>query len=152
MSDKLIPLKLLGYQLLDDLVASKGNDFIRDILVERLAEGDNPADISKEEFGVPYVVLRGWIELNCPDAIALAGRARADVLEWKATNLVENAEPEEVSLVRMQSEHYMKIASKLDRVKWGDKSDGGMSSAGGTNFTIVIGDARPELNVIESNG
>lgn len=138
-----------GYQLLDGLVESKGNRFIHDVLLERLSNGDSPAVIAQEEFGIPYAVLRGWIELHCPDAVALAGRARADILEWEATDAVRGAVPETVALAKLQSDHFMKLAGRLDRAKWGDKYEGVGGGAGGMNFTIVIGDAHPAGKVIE---
>ena len=142
-------LKRLGYQMLDELVEKKGVDYIHDVLMAQLSQGIAPSVIAKEEFGIPYVVLKGWIELHCPEDVALAYRARADELEWEATEAVRNAEPETVSVAKLQSDHYMKLAGKLDRAKWGDKQEG--VSAGGLNFTIVIGETHPAIpaNVIE---
>ena len=122
-----------GYAVLDSLVEEHGNDWLHERLMDSLMEGKRPTEIAGE-FGVPYVVLRGWIEKHCPDDVALAGRARADELEWKATDAVENAVSEEVALAKLRAEHYMKIAGRLDRGKWGDKD----VAAGGSGITVVV--------------
>jgi len=123
----------LGYARLDSLVEDQGDEWLHDQLMCRLMEGERPTDIARS-FAIPYVVLRGWMEKNCPDAVALAGRARADELEWKATNVVESAEVETVGLAKLQAEHYMKLAGKLDRAKYGDKD----VSGGGSGITVVV--------------
>lgn len=111
------------YAHLDEIVESRGMDWMYDILMDRLSAGDNPQDIAREEFDLPWYIVRQWIEKNCPDAVALAGRARADSLEWNASEIVANATPDTVSLAKLQSDHMMKIAGKLDRAKWGEVKD-----------------------------
>ncbi len=123
----------LGYARLDSLVDGHGDEWLHDQLMCRLMEGERPTDIARS-FEIPYVVLRGWMEKNCPDAVALAGRARADELEWKATNVVESADSETVALAKLQAEHYMKLAAKLDRAKYGEKD----MSGGGGGITVVV--------------
>jgi hypothetical protein len=123
----------LGYARLDSLVEDQGDEWLHDQLMCRLMEGERPTEIARS-FAIPYVVLRGWMEKNCPDAVALAGRARADELEWKATAVVEGAEVETVGLAKLQAEHYMKLAGKLDRAKYGDKD----VSGGGGGITVVV--------------
>ncbi len=122
-----------GYAVLDSIVESRGHDWLHEQLMDRLMEGERPSEIARA-FGVPYVVLRGWIEKHCPDDVALAGRARADELEWKATDAVEKAVPEKVALAKLQAEHYMKLASKLDRSKYGDKD----TASAGSGITVVV--------------
>ena len=51
-------LKQLGYQMLDELVEKKGVDYIHDVLMAQLSQGIAPSVIAKEEFGIPYVVLK----------------------------------------------------------------------------------------------
>lgn len=126
-------LTRLGYTLLDELIADRGHEWLHTHLLARLFDGDRPSDVAAS-LGVPYVVLRGWIEEHCPEDVLLAGRARADELEWKATNAVDNAVPEEVAVAKLKADHYMKVAAKLDRAKWGDKD---MSSAN-SGVTIVL--------------
>jgi hypothetical protein len=122
----------LGYATLDALIAERGNEWLYGRVMDKLFEGERPSDIAAQ-IGVPWVVLRGWIEKHCPDDVALAGRARADELEWKATNAVDYAEPETVALARLKADHYMKVAAKLDRTKWGDKE-----ANGGAGITVVV--------------
>lgn len=122
-----------GYEQLDALVASNGNEWVQDILMERLSAGESPYDIARGVFGLPWHVLRGWIELNCPEAVALAGRARADMLEWEATNAVMCADANTLGVAKLQADHYMKLAAKLDRSKWGDKAE-----VGGGGITVVV--------------
>ena len=111
-------------------------------LMDRLVEGERPKDIAIG-FGVPLVVLRGWIEKNCPDDVSLASRARADDLEWLATNAVENASPDEVPLARLKADHYMKVAAKLNPARWGDGETRNVGGGIGA-ITIVIGDVKPQ--------
>ncbi len=130
-------LTRLGYTLLDELIADRGHEWLHTHVVGRLFDGDRPSDVAAG-LGVPYVVLKGWIEEHCPEDIALAGRARADELEWKATRAVDDAQSDDVSVARLKAEHYMKVAAKLDRAKWGDKESGAGGGFGG-GVQIVIG-------------
>lgn len=122
-----------GYATLDALVESRGHDWLHETLMDSLSAGESPMEIAKGIFGVPWVVLRGWIEEHCPDDVALAGRARADMLEWEATDVVRRADQETVALSKLQAEHYMKVAAKLDKTKWGDKD-----ASGGSGITVVV--------------
>lgn len=129
-----------GYAALDALIEERGHEWLHGQLMNRIVEGERPLDVAAA-FGVPWVVLRGWIEEHCPDEIALAERARADDLEWLATNAVDNADPDAVPLAKLKADHYMKVAGKLNRGKWGDKD---VVSAGGFGgITIVIGRVKP---------
>ena len=127
-------LKRAGYTKLDALVAEHGLDWIHERLMDGLFSGKRPSEIAREEFGLPYVVLKGYIEKHCAEDVELAYRARADELEWEATEAVRGAEVENVAVARLQSDHFMKLAGKLDRGKWGDKGDA--SSASG--ITVVV--------------
>lgn len=125
----------MEYAKLDNLIAEHGKDFILKQVITRMADGDNPKDIARS-FGIHYVYLKKWVEENAADDVALAKRAHSDVLISNALNAVENAQIEDVAVARLKADTYMKVASKQDKVAWGD---GQQVSGGGGAITIVIG-------------
>lgn len=146
-----------NYTDLDVVVAKHGLDNIRDVLMRRLSAGDSPSAIAAEEFGLAAWVLRKLVESHFSEDVGLAYRARADDLEWEATNEIRNSTVETVGLSKLRSDYLLRLAGKLDRSKWGEKADG-CSGGGGVSFTIVIGSTHPELEVstadrvLENNG
>ena len=151
----------MGYGVLDAIIDERGSEYVHNVVLAKLAEGVSPSDIAAG-FGMPYVVLRGWLEKNAPELVGLAGRARADELEWRATNAVDNVEPETVGMARLQSDHYMKVAGKLDRAKWGDKVSGDVSvgvvlpqinvTFVGMSGGVVVEELPPVIEVVEVKG
>lgn len=135
-------LKRQQYAVLDSIVEKNGNDWLYSHLTEQLFEGNQPSKIATD-LGIGYTVLKGWVLENCPEVFDVARKARADELEWKAMNVVENAEQETLGLAKLQSDHYMKVAAKLDRDTWGDGA--GIGKGGDISFNIVIGSTHPEL-------
>lgn len=109
-----------GYAKLDQLLEEYGSDWLMKSLVTRVADGDSPEDMARS-LGMPYVVLKSWMEEHCAEEVALALRARADILEHRATTAVDGADPDSVQVVRLQADHYMKVAGKLDRARYGEK-------------------------------
>ena len=113
-------LTRIHYAILDGIIEERGHEWLYAQLMDKLVDGTRMRDIATM-IGVPVVVLRGWIEKNCAEDIALAYRARADDLEWQATNEVMEASLATVSLAKLRADHCMKIASRLDKAKWGEK-------------------------------
>lgn len=111
-------LKRADYAHLDMLVAEHGSEWIYDRLMEGLLRGEKPSSIASALGFRTYVAMKGWIEKHCSEDVELAYRARADELEWEATEAVRDICPETVGVARLQSEHYMKLAGRLDRSKW----------------------------------
>jgi hypothetical protein len=66
-------------------------------------------------------------------------------MEWQATQEVTEASMATVPLAKLRADHYMKIAGKLDRSKWGEK-DIGVGGSGAVSFNILIGSTHPELD------
>lgn len=130
-----------GYAKLDAIIEEHGDEWLLKNLITRVAEGDDPKAISAS-IGLPYVVLRNWMEDNCADEVALAGRARADCLEYEASNAIENVDPDNLGVVKLQSDYKMKLAGKLDRKKYGDKTDGVMLAVQ-VNTNIISADISP---------
>jgi hypothetical protein len=135
-------LKRQQYAILDSIVAEKGNEWLYDYLITQLFEGNQPSKIAAD-LGISYTVLKGWVLENCPEVFDVARKARADELEWKAMNVVMNADQETLGVAKLQSDHYMKVAAKLDRDTWGDGL--GSVKGGDVSFKIVIGSTHPEL-------
>jgi hypothetical protein len=131
------------YAALDRLIEVKGEDWMLDVLMLGISEGASHADLScrlsaEADAEIPWWIIREWVEKNCPDDVALAYRARADVLADAADREVAAASMEQLGVNRLKVEHYTKQAAKLDRMKYGDGESrnaiGGMG-----NITIVIG-------------
>lgn len=112
--------KNLEYAKLDNIIAEHGEDWLRLQIITRIADGDSPKSIASS-FGIHYVYLKRWLEEHAGEDVALAGRARADCLEYNATSAVDMADPDSVAVARLQADHYMKLAGKLDRAKFGEK-------------------------------
>jgi len=125
----------VGYAILDGIIEERGHEWLYAQLMDKLVDGTRMRDIALM-IGVPVVVLRGWIEKNCAEDIALAYRARADDLEWQATNEVMEASLATVSLAKLRADHCMKIASRLDKAKWGEKLEVGGKIDGG--FALIV--------------
>ena len=138
-------LTRVGYAILDSILEERGEEWFHKEILNKLVDGMRMKDIATS-LGLPSVVmLRAWIEKNCAEDIALAYRARADDMEWQATQEVTEASMATVPLAKLRADHYMKIAGKLDRSKWGEK-DIGVGGSGAVSFNIVIGSTHPELD------
>jgi hypothetical protein len=126
-------LTRVGYAILDSILEERGEEWFHKEILNKLVDGMRMKDIALS-LGLPSVVmLRAWIEQNCADDVALAYRARADDLEWQATQEVTEASMTTVPLAKLRADHYMKIAGKLDRSKWGDKEN-----TGNGGITVVV--------------
>lgn len=137
-----------GWAKLDAIVSQNGKDWLRETLVTRVAEGESPNEIARS-FGLPYVVIRKWIEENAADLVGLARRAHADILVSEALKHIDEAQIEDVAVARLKAETKLKIAGKMDRGTWGE---GGSVGGGFGGVTIVIGDVVPDGVVIEGEG
>lgn len=109
-----------GYAKLDLIIEENGEEWLLKNLITRVAEGHSPNDIAAS-IGLPYWVLRAYIEDNCAEDIALAGRARADCLEYEAMEAVNSADPDNLGVAKLHADHKLKIASRLDRAKYSEK-------------------------------
>lgn len=130
----------IGYAVLDARIAELGADNVLMDVATRVSYGDNPLSIAKS-YGVPYIVLKKWLEEHGADMVALAKRAHADMLVSNAIDEVGAASVEDVAVARLRSETYLKIAGKQDKATWGD---GQQIGGGGGSITIVIGDVVKE--------
>ena len=110
----------LGFAKLDVRIADVGLDAVVAEIITRVAEGENPVFIAKS-FGVPYICIKYFMEEHS-EMMALARRAHADVLSFKALDEVENANSDTVQVSRLRSETYLKVAGKESRTEWGESS------------------------------
>lgn len=136
-------LKTLGFARLDEIVERDGKDGVVAEIASRIAEGEHPSAIAKSK-GLPYIVVKAFLEENGVDVVGLAKRAHADVLVSDALDAVKNAQPEDVSVARLKADTYLKVAGKQS-AEWGDKGTVGVGGFGG--ITIVIGDVVPLVEV-----
>jgi hypothetical protein len=125
-----------GYARLDEILETRGEDWMFNAVISPIADGANPREIS-ENIGIPYVVLKGWIEQNCTEEVELAKRARADVLVHGATSVVLGADPDSVQVARLQSDHLMKLAGKLNRREYGEKVQQEISGPNGGEIKFM---------------
>src|SRR3972149_6392156 len=137
----------IGYSIFDQRIAELGEGNVMADIITRVSEGDSPMSIAKS-FGIPYVCLKQWVEEHGADMLASAREAHADVLVSNALDEVGSADADSVAVARLRADTYLKIASKQDKVAWGDGAvigGGGMGS-----ITIVIGDVvKAQPKVIE---
>lgn len=142
------------YAALDALIERKGEDWMHEVLMLGISEGASHADLScrlsaEADESIPWYIIRGWIEANCADDVALAYRARADILADAADRAVNEATMDQLGVDRLKVEHYTKQAAKLDRVKYGDgEFRGSVGGVGG--ITIVIGQVQPHGLTVEN--
>lgn len=113
-----------GFAVLDNRIAELGKDNVIADIVSRIANGDSPKSIA-QSYDVPYYCIRAFIEEECSEEVALAMRARADVVEHIGTSAVLEADADGVAVARLKGEYLLKLAGKLDRAKYGDRGDGG---------------------------
>lgn len=113
-------LKSTEYAKLDNIIAEQGKDWVIAQVITRIAEGGDPKEIARS-FGIAYVYLKKWLEHECAEDVSLALRARADMLEFDASQIVDYADPDSVQVARLQSDHKMKLASRFDRSRYGEK-------------------------------
>lgn len=118
----------------NEIISQYGREYLDGQIITRIAEGDNPKDISLA-LGVPWVGVRRYIDQNLAEQVALAYRARADVVEYKGTNAVDEANPETVSVARLKSDYYLKLAERLDKKKYGIKD---AQDSGGGNQQLPV--------------
>jgi hypothetical protein len=125
------------------LIEGKGEDWMHEVLMLGISEGASHADLacrlsSEADESIPWWIIREWIEKNCADDVALAYRARADILSDAADRTVAGATMEQLGVDRLKVDHYTKQAAKLDRMKYGDgESRASVGGVGGIN--IIIG-------------
>jgi hypothetical protein len=130
------------YAALDALISERGEDWMHEQLMQGISEGVPHTDLAGR-FGLPWWLVREWIEANCAEDVALAYRARADLLSDAADRVVAQTCSETVQADKFQAEHWMKQAGRFDSVKYGSgEVRGAIGGVGG--ITIVIGEVRSE--------
>jgi hypothetical protein len=135
------------YAALDALIERKGEDWMLEVLMLGISEGASHADLScrlsaEAEESIPWWIIREWVEKNCADDVALAYRARADILNDAADRVVAQATMENLGVDKLQAERYAKQAATFDNMKYGNgESRAALGGAG--NITIVIGQVQP---------
>ena len=107
------------------LIDEQGEDGVLALICTRIAEGENPKDIARSS-GMPWMVMRRWMEDKAERMAEweLAKRCFADGLAYESLREVRDCELEEVPLVRLRSESYVKMAAKISRVEWGEQKQG----------------------------
>lgn len=112
----------LNYTVLDELIADRGEDWMLERLLEGTLEGKPLKEIA-DGLGVKWWVFREWVEANCADKVALADRERAELLVKKTSDTVDCSDTESLPVDKFQSDQWMKLAGKLNRAKYGEKTE-----------------------------
>lgn len=123
-----------GWSRLDATIDEMGSDGLMSHILWKLSEGSHPSEIANE-FGLPWVVLKKWIESDGTRVkdFELARRALGDKLAWDGIAEAKNSDIETVALGKYRTDTYMKIAGKLNRGEWGDQE---VKGSGG--ITVVV--------------
>jgi hypothetical protein len=128
---------------------------MHEVLMLGISEGASHADLAcrlsaEAEESIPWYIIRGWIEANCADDVALAYRARADVLNDAADRVVAQATMENLGVDKLQAERYAKQAATFDNMKYGNGE--ARTAVGGVGgITIVIGQVQPAGITVEQS-
>lgn len=145
-------LTALAYGHLDRLIGRDGVENVSDMILSRIADGEDLSGIAKIE-GMMYSVLWKWIRADEGrwKAYRLALEARAEKEAHEALRIVDGATPEDVSVQKLRAETRLKLAAKWDKKRYGDEGDVGSGFNGG--ITIVIGDVKGlDSVVVSENG
>jgi len=138
-----------GWSRLDATIDEMGSEGLLAHIIWKLSEGSHPSEIAGE-FGLPWVVLKKWIESDGSRVreFELARRALGDKLAWDGIKEAKESDIESVALGKYRTDTFMKMAGKLNRGEWGDQEvrGGGFGSGG---ITIVIGSVTPPGLTVE---
>lgn len=96
---------------------------MHEVLMLGISEGASCVDISCMFESIPWWIIREWIDKNCALDVALAYRARADILSDKADGVVAGSKSETLGVDKFQADHWMKQAARFDRPKYGDRTE-----------------------------
>lgn len=122
---------------------------LQDRFCSLVSEEGDPVRLAREVFGVPWWVMRKWIEGDAGRVAdyEMARKAYADKLMYDSIKEVVGAEVETVQLAKLRADRFDRVAGKMDRASWGD---GNVVGGGFGGITIVIGEVKvPELDVVE---
>lgn len=128
-------------QRLEAMLAEGEDDFLEDVC-SRIAHGDDPRAIA-QSMGLSWFVLKEWLSGGERwKRVEFAKGCFADGLVWRGLDAAASATPEDVSVAKLQADHFTKVAGKLSRTEWGDREQmvGGFSGG----VTVVIGEVVPK--------
>lgn len=131
------PLRHMGVELLTGFYAMP-EEWAR--LMSRVAKGDAWADVLDAN-SITWGAWLYWSKDN-PEAaqdVADSRQGYADRAVFEARDLADTASPDDVAVAKLRGDRRWQLASRLDRVQWGEKEQAG--PAHGT-LVINIGDLR----------
>lgn len=112
-----------GWTRLDEMIATHGEDGVLSLIATRMAEGESMKEIALS-CGMTMTVMRRWLEDDKQrmEEVALARRCFAEELVYEGLREARDADVETVGLGKYRTDTYLKMAGKLDRVAWGEKT------------------------------
>lgn len=116
-------LTTAGWTRLDEMIAAHGEDGTLALIATRMAEGESMKEIALS-CGMTVTVLRKWLEddKGRMEEVALARRCFAEELVYDGLREARDADIETVGLGKYRTDTFLKMAGKLDRANWGDKT------------------------------
>lgn len=132
--------KTVGYARQDQLVADHGVDGYLDMIAGLVAEGESPKQIA-ESFGMPYIVMRKWLEADKARMamIDLALRCYADNLAYESLAEVRDATMDDVPLRKFRTDVLDRRAKQYDKNRYGEKQQ--VEHSGGVTIMATPQDA-----------
>lgn len=116
-------LTTAGWTRLDEMIAAHGEDGTLALIATRMAEGESMKEIALS-CGMTVTVLRKWLEddKGRMEEVALARRCFAEELVYEGLREARDADIYTVGLGKYRTDTFLKMAGKLDRANWGDKT------------------------------
>lgn len=111
-----------GWQRMDNLISVHGAEDVLHMICDQVANGISLTDIGRSE-GIAYTVLWKWLkgEDSRFKAYSDALMARADSEAHRLLSLADGASPDDVNVVKLQTDVRKWLAGKWDRDRYGDK-------------------------------
>lgn len=104
------------------LDAVKADQGAPSVIFQRLTDSETLQQIAKA-WGLPKGRFVEWFTTQHAELYDTALKVKADNLANDALANVEDATPETVSVRKLQADTKLKVASKWDRSRYGDKQD-----------------------------
>ena len=136
----------IGFSRLDQAIADMGSAGLLEHIVVRVSEGEHPSRIA-QQMGMPWVVLRRWLESDASrgQEMELGKRALADKWVWDGLDAVREADVDTVGLAKLRSETFAKHAGWHNRKEYGAKTEVEITGTATINIVEVLARARGRL-------
>ena len=129
---------------------AKADPGLLDVLFQRVAEGETFREVC-DSWKLPYGLMANWIgesdERRKQYDAALAFWADSEA--QKALRIADDCDPEEVAKARLQVDVRLKLASRLDKSRYGNATEMQPLGLGGGISIVIAGVQSPYEKVGE---